>query len=137
MCGKNLSETITELEPSGSPPRVREKLCKKFKIYFKTRITPACAGKTLSKLVHIPRYRDHPRVCGKNVKYINDDMFVSGSPPRVREKPCGVTSLILSNGITPACAGKTSHRTSHNRLYWDHPRVCGKNDCFRNCFVVV
>ena len=30
-------------------------------------------------------------------------------------------------GITPACAGKTSHLALETKRYRDHPRVCGEN----------
>ncbi len=51
----------------GSPPRVREKLIERKLIENGHGITPACAGKNISEPVD-----KHP---------------VTGSPPRVREKP--------------------------------------------------
>ena len=54
-------------------------------------------------------------------------LFVTGSPPRVREKHAINELHRLRGGITPACAGKTpkvSETVSNQR---DHPRVCGKN----------
>ena len=72
---------------------------------------------------------DHPRVCGENGLNSISLPRSSGSPPRVRGKQIWLVVKMLSNRITPACAGKT--RLS--RLYYsyprDHPRVCGENEC--------
>ena len=66
VCGKNSNVIPPWHSISGSPPRVREKR-KKSKAYRDNhRITPACAGKTLSCFRFDLRTRDHPRVCGKN-----------------------------------------------------------------------
>ena len=47
VCGKNGEARMTKLKLLGSHPRVREKLLTFFKAPTDTRITPACAGKTL------------------------------------------------------------------------------------------
>ena len=77
-------------------------------VAFKSsRITPACAGKTLIPTLKYFITRDHPRVCGKNVTKVVKDIAKEGSPPRVREKR---TLEGFEDGefrITPACAGKT------------------------------
>ena len=70
---------------------------------------------------------DHPRVCGKNYAKIYDAVDGTGSPPRVREKPNKIELKAETDGITPACAGKTEWVVHRYHLYWDHPRVCGKN----------
>ena len=111
----------------GSPPRVREKPPNEKEYKVKTRITPACAGKTLHKPPHLHRPQDHPRVCGKNfgdtLSYFNE----LGSPPRVREKRIFNLFQAVTLGITPACAGKTLLGLTYPLLSEDHPRVCGKN----------
>ena len=33
---------------------------------------------------------------------------------------------MAQNGITPACAGKSSHQHGAGRWRRDHPRVCGE-----------
>ena len=48
-----------------------------------------------------------------------------GSPPRVRELHVGGGELNSKAGITPACAGITSHLLQSIIPYKDHPRVCG------------
>ena len=92
------------------------------------RITPACAGKTGDILKSKLDKRDHPRVCGKNFKYIIGIRNYLGSPPRVREKLFLFTCEFFGVGITPACAGKTSSHKVSKTFARDHPRVCGKND---------
>ena len=49
-------------------------------------ITPACAGKTLSRRGTPTEGRDHPRVCGENQEHRSAPASQSGSPPRVRGK---------------------------------------------------
>ena len=107
VCGKNFLSVQTGVPMRGSPPRVREK-----RYYFNdsvvsTRITPACAGKTLQFLNVRVLLQDHPRVCGKNRFNRSKDFSILGSPPRVREKLGNSYQSNLVTGITPACAGKT------------------------------
>ena len=46
VCGENVHRSAGLLRDSGSPPRVRGKLCDSVNRVFPERITPACAGKT-------------------------------------------------------------------------------------------
>ena len=127
MCGKNITDSILQCCLWGSPPRVREKLHFFVAFACASRITPACAGKTLGGIHQSLTTRDHPRVCGKNSLKKATILGALGSPPRVREKPLVISLRRYTVGITPACAGKTLERES-SRLSWeDHPRVCGKN----------
>ena len=71
---------------SGSPPRVREKLYRKLENGTRTRITPASAGKTKSRILSLAGVWDHPRECGKNLEEMCCYAYELGSPPRVREK---------------------------------------------------
>ena len=54
-------------------------------------------------------------------------MSITGSPPRMREKPLLQRWEITPSGITPAYAGKTVFFEEQVRFDEDHPRVCGKN----------
>ena len=47
VCGKNFSILCCWFWIAGSPPRVREKLLNLVLLVLDSRITPACAGKTL------------------------------------------------------------------------------------------
>ena len=114
----------------GSPPRVREKLSSALSSRCTQGITPACAGKTISRCANKNALRDHPRVCGKNYTVRSNKWLLKGSPPRVREKPVRICRCVYNARITPACAGKTFCFDFHSKLFWDHPRVCGKNVLF-------
>ena len=71
-------------------------------------ITPACAGKTMITSPNGTKFRDHPRVCGKNSSFVQAYNMDLGSPPRVREKQLNNRIDYIDTGITPACAGKTT-----------------------------
>ena len=107
MCGKNLQTLRPMHLMPGSPPHVREKLATSLRGVPGSGITPACAGKTAGSLEFLCPLGDHPRMCGKNCKYL-----------KAKE---------LMFGITPACAGKTLSRQMKSAIRRDHPRMCGKN----------
>ena len=90
------------------------------------RITPACAGKSLSVSVVVHSVKDHPRVCGEKSPVLIGRGSLRGSPPRVRGKvpPRDGFGLILR--ITPACAGKRRLLQKGGITNEDHPRVCGE-----------
>ena len=66
VCGENTLKQGFGDHVIGSPPRVRGKpaIFTIGSVYV--RITPACAGKTLTIAFTIELIRDHPRVCGEN-----------------------------------------------------------------------
>ena len=107
VCGKDNKTRFIINHQSGSPPRVRERLCLLPFFCGSRRITPACAGKTCKIFYRNFAIQDHPRVCGKDNLVVVVCYFAAGSPPRVRERqlPCAPNSRHC--GITPACAGKT------------------------------
>src|SRR5690554_753673 len=94
--------------PSGSPPRVRERPELKDRDVRVERITPACAGKTISNTSSKKTHEDHPRVCGKDQSLKTAMCWWRGSPPRVRERPYLTHLPKKPTRITPACAGKTN-----------------------------
>ena len=71
------------------------------------RITPACAGKSIKQMTPLDAQKDHPRVCGEKLQAFLTSSLVSASPPRVRGKAAMPTLREISEGITPACAGKS------------------------------
>ena len=126
MCGEKSCNFRFAFCHPGSPPHVRGKDGRRKKRKPCIRITPACAGKSLS-LFHLDHYiRDHPRMCGEKQILTYARIGNAGSPPHVRGK---VLCQPIRQGIfriTPACAGKSS---SHNLcvvLHGDHPRMCGE-----------
>ena len=50
-----------------------------------------------------------------------------GSPPRMRGKLVGGRNRAVSDGITPAHAGKTHKGLPAGARAGDHPRACGEN----------
>ena len=107
VCGEKKSMGAGTDGKIGSPPRVRGKEGKCTHTNMKPRITPACAGKSMYRTTETPWSRDHPRVCGEKAAYLRAVWVPKGSPPRVRGKVCMATGLRISDGITPACAGKS------------------------------
>ena len=93
---------------AGSPPLARGKLSFFSTLSLFLRITPACAGKTLSSSSQMFSKRDHPRLRGENqfdeLKAENEQ----GSPPLARGKLTSRLCRQDSHRITPACAGKTT-----------------------------
>ena len=152
MCGEKLSAVFTSCINLGSPPRVRGKgvpcsarrlgrgitparagksVCGEKFIFVTTqisalRITPACAGKSLSISFSVAFFRDHPRVCGEKQMALFKIFLRWGSPPRVRGKVDYVPSDRIVKGITPACAGKSVALSGKADKTEDHPRVCGE-----------
>ena len=112
----------------GSPPRVRGKAHLHYNCRRARRITPACAGKSVSARRICRSFQDHPRVCGeKRGDYVNR-FSLRGSPPRVRGKVSLVPWKTPFVRITPACAGKRPRRQSPPSVPEDHPRVCGEKN---------
>ena len=129
VCGEKFRFLLVRRCFRGSPPRVRGKVLLYCYGLSQVGITPACAGKSLCKIMSVTPSRDHPRVCGEKVQ--NDTLLRTqkGSPPRVRGKARSHAQLDNDTGITPACAGK---RPAAAAPVWgrrDHPRVCGEKLC--------
>ena len=97
------------------------------------RITPADAGKTLSRGCSTHRPEDHPRRCGENTAAEAVAKLRRESPPQVRGKRGTKPTMTKDQRITPAGAGKTQGKIFPPREIKDHPRRCGENDN-RNLF---
>ena len=127
VCGKDFKNQKGGKEMKGSPPRMRERQLTKEVCRLRPRITPAYAGKTPAIRVLTQQTKDHPRVCGKDSYQNLADLWATGSPPRMRERPVETIIIIAATRITPAYAGKTGIRLLLGRCDRDHPRVCGKD----------
>ena len=106
-CGENALAAALQASYSGSPPQVRGKLFPCFAIICGIRITPAGAGKTTAQSRVQVGAEDHPRRCGENLYFRNQQRIHRGSPPQVR--------------------GKLVRSTSTHITDKDHPRRCGEN----------
>ena len=111
---------------SGSPPRARGKARAFRLIAERGRITPACAGKSQTPAPPAQRPRDHPRVRGEKRHTDVFAVIIQGSPPRARGKERPFSVDALAGGITPACAGKSTARSTPRAGRRDHPRVRGE-----------
>ena len=126
VCGEKSSFDLLARHISGSPPRVRGKVLSAVLVVWMLGITPACAGKSLSRSHKFALFKDHPRVCGEKW-YIHQRCWQRiGSPPRVRGKVVYPSEVLAEDRITPACAGKRQLRAAHKAADTDHPRVCGE-----------
>ena len=134
VCGENITSKTYNVRTRGSPPRVRGKHGTIKETEVKSRITPACAGKTEGGSFSSSPKKDHPRVCGENEGRHACQVFWIGSPPRVRGKLLPRHHLAAAGGITPACAGKTCAAKHFAVQREDHPRVCGENSLFSSLF---
>ena len=65
VCGEKVAEILNALCELGSPPRVRGKVRAVAVRCQSSRITPACAGKSIILPNNSWFQRDHPRVCGE------------------------------------------------------------------------
>ena len=111
---------------AGSPPHARGKVLKLFDIGQRIRITPACAGKSFSRLPPSLAIRDHPRMRGEKVTLKFCEHAPQGSPPHARGKDVAGHNAAAVPGITPACAGKSLPGNEISMELKDHPRMRGE-----------
>ena len=110
----------------GSPPLARGVLCHCSSEFFIGRITPACAGSTLTAIIS-PLFRhNHPRLRGEYTSDIVTDALTAGSPPLTRGVRDQVIYVLKEERIAPACAGSTSIGCCSPCSWRDHPRLRGE-----------
>ena len=121
----------------GSPPLARGKDQVSALSFLPSRITPACAGKSVTRPIRSASWWDHPRLRGEKIDERLYKVGGSGSPPLARGKDLRAQKSRRGGGITPACAGK-----SYSAYFWsgrrrDHPRLRGeKRKEGRRCTMV-
>ena len=111
---------------TGSPPRGRGKAEQNTEQNLTKGITPAWAGKSLTKHKVTTRSWDHPRVGGEKAAEMKAMEKAEGSPPRGRGKASRGKGGAAPFRITPAWAGKRNFCFSRCWYAWDHPRVGGE-----------
>jgi len=130
------------------PPHARGKRSQDFITGVRTRLTPALAGKTKSRMHRSAMATSHPRTRGENNKRQQHNCCCCASPPHSRGENILVATLSLaqvdlpphSRGkpeavnikrcaacLTPARAGKTSRRQIRSFVPSSHPRTRGEN----------
>ena len=119
----------------GSPPHARGRREWTLAVPEPAGITPACAGKTHSGVVHCLLLRDHPRMRGEDSNCHSATQGQQGSPPHARGRQPHPDRPPFYRRITPACAGKTVG-CQRSRCYpRDHPRMRGEDCTFPRTFV--
>ena len=126
VCGEKHFDNAKKAGMEGSPPRVRGEARPRGSFSRRPRITPACAGRSISITPKRREWKDHPRVCGE--KRVHAVVFPvdRGSPPRVRGEAGQTPREAVLCRITPACAGRRSLKKAYAIYEGDHPRVCGE-----------
>ena len=84
MCGEQAYPGYARMPITGSPPRVRGTDLRAAAGIGGVGITPACAGNRTTWKDENGNTWDHPRVCGEQLKLIDEGAKPQGSPPRVR-----------------------------------------------------
>ena len=67
LCGEKCALVLCKYTNMGSPPPMRGKALILLMQQFRTRITPAYAGKSHSAAMRRGRAEDHPRLCGEKL----------------------------------------------------------------------
>ena len=112
----------------GSPPHARGRRTRRTGKANRTRITPACAGKT-SVCIRVEIFTgDHPRMRGEDLSRRSIISSKWGSPPHARGRRRAGHFSASNERITPACAGKTDRSQIRVRLRSDHPRMRGEDE---------
>ena len=91
-----------------------------------TGITPAYAGKSVSKSDVFRTAQDHPRLCGEKENVMDPLISTIGSPPPMRGKDLFHDKFLHVFRITPAYAGKRFSFSVFVACIRDHPRLCGE-----------
>ena len=110
----------------GSPPRARGEVTLPPRLRSGARITPACAGRSWWSFRYYFWWQDHPRVRGEKAGSSKEEPPATGSPPRARGEDSIRAIARLPEGITPACAGRSSCQSRLGERSGDHPRVRGE-----------
>ena len=69
-------------------------------------------------------------MCGEKISFFFTGCSPRGSPPRMRGKVSVKLAPWVTEGITPAYAGKSWVHPCFHFDAWDHPRVCGEKQIF-------
>ena len=112
---------------TGSSPLTRGKHFSDAHFAALSRLIPAHAGKTRTRLARALSSTAHPRSRGENVSQRAGRWYASGSSPLTRGKPAGTSSITRMEGLIPAHAGKTHEGRTRRDDLEAHPRSRGEN----------
>ena len=119
----------------GTSPRMRGKPHCTPPTVTVPRNIPAYAGKTPWGRGTPSAEKEHPRVCGENVRMNCVMLTRHGTSPRMRGKRPPAALFEVQGGNIPAYAGKTYPQALGASRWPEHPRVCGENllGCLYGC----
>ena len=127
MRGEDIMVEWRSRASTGSPPHARGRPDRQTVAGNPLGITPACAGKTPHHSHPSRTIRDHPRMRGEDAAYDSKSSSACGSPPHARGRRRRSCRFGNIPWITPACAGKTSGRSTPKSRPRDHPRMRGED----------
>ena len=126
-CGEHPPQLLGDVHAGGSSPRLRGTHTAEMLDPEGRRFIPAPAGNTRECRSPKARVPVHPRACGEHLEQTAPISLPSGSSPRLRGTPAGISQRAVAQRFIPAPAGNT------NVLYGDtdsitvHPRACGEH----------
>ena len=132
VCGEHATGASTQVNCTGSSPRMRGTLQPHAGKVGKRGIIPAYAGNTSRASSVSDFHGDHPRVCGEH--QFRGYVFTGsvGSSPRMRGTLESVVDNGTIGGIIPAYAGNTTLLVCPCADGGDHPRICGEHEVVTN-----
>ena len=125
--GENLRGVGEHSAHRGSSPLTRGKPSRRRRTQRAPRLIPAHAGKTAAQPPPIFTRTAHPRSRGENAPPALSKALDTGSSPLTRGKPVPVDGELLTEGLIPAHAGKTTRRHARAPHLRAHPRSRGEN----------
>ena len=125
--GENSRAWSSSWMRTGSSPLTRGKHFSDAHFAALSRLIPAHAGKTRTRLARALSSTAHPRSRGENVSQRAGRWYASGSSPLTRGKPAGTSSITRMEGLIPAHAGKTHEGRTRRDDLEAHPRSRGEN----------
>ena len=127
VCGEHATGASTQVNCTGSSPRMRGTQRIHVDFPLEEGIIPAYAGNTVPYAFCPPSLGDHPRVCGEHHGRHGSRLCRMGSSPRMRGTPLYPNAIRFPRGIIPAYAGNTAPTPPARTTRRDHPRVCGEH----------
>ena len=125
VCGEHATGASTQVNCTGSSPRMRGTPAVTEATNNTARIIPAYAGNTPAACWKSWQAWDHPRICGEHRIPPYYLAQVEGSSPHMRGTPIGYVVQNTTGGIIPAYAGNTfchASRSPKNRGSSPHMR---------------
>ena len=133
VCGEHATGASTQVNCTGSSPRMRGTPVVPPAYPTFTGIIPAYAGNTVSARMLRHSARDHPRICGEHIAKNLTTGEVKGSSPHMRGTRIRPPEYARTLGIIPAYAGNTPPCPGRAAIHWDHPRICGEHVQTADC----